>query len=140
MRLSANRYHDLCVVAGERLDHANPFISKVGSDCRWPSVIYMLGHRHPASGALIIDYVGSAVRYPDASARIREHLRDEAKRERFTCQVVMPLRKDLPVEEVRRLEGVVARVLGIPRWCRRVPGGRDQHQTHKCEGDTSWMT
>lgn len=124
IRLSASRYHDLCVVAGELLDHAKPLISKVGSYCHWPIVIYMLGHRHPASGALIIDYVGSAIRYPDASARIREHLRDKTKRERFTCQVILPLRKDLPSEEVRRLEGIVARMLGIPRWCQRVPRGR----------------
>lgn len=124
-RLTANRYHDLCVLAGKRLDHPNPIIRRVGAFCDWPTVVYMLGHRHPSSGTFIVDYVGSAVRHKsDASARIREHLLDDAKYERFTCQVVMPLRKDLSVREVRRLEGTVARQLGIPRWCQRVPGGR----------------
>jgi hypothetical protein len=46
------------------------------------------------------------------------------KGELFTDQVVLPLKSDLHVDEVRRLEGVVARALGVPRWLRRVPGGR----------------
>jgi hypothetical protein len=124
-RLTANRYHDLCILAGEKLDHPKPAIEKVGSYCGWPTVVYMLGHRDPVTNALIVDYVGSAVRpKSDASERIREHLQEAEKRQQFTCQVVMPLRDDLPMEEVRRLEGVVARVLGVPRWCRRVPGGQ----------------
>jgi hypothetical protein len=30
----------------------------------------------------------------------------------------------LEAPEVRRIEGVVARALGVPRWCKRVPGGQ----------------
>jgi len=124
-RLTANRYRDLCALVGDALDHLRPEIRPVGSPCNWSSVIYLLGHRHPVSNAFIVDYVGSACRpTSDAGARIREHLADAGKRARFTCQVVLPLREDLPVADVRRLEGVVARALDVPRWCQRVPAGR----------------
>lgn len=123
--LTANRYRNLCSLAGDKLDHPVPAIYEVGSFCGWPTAVYMLGHRDPVTDGLVVDYVGSAVRPgSDASVRIREHLRDMGKRQRFTCQVVMPLRRDLPVSEVRQLEGAVARHLGVPRWCQRVPGGR----------------
>ncbi|GAA0602381.1 hypothetical protein HPO96_19600 [Kribbella sandramycini] len=124
-RLTAGRYRDLCAIAGDALDHPSPEIRKAGSDFGWTVAVYLLGHRDPVTNKLIIDYVGSAVRpSSDAGARTREHLRDLQKKERFTCQVALPLRRDLAVGDVRRLEGEIARALGVPRWCQRVPGGR----------------
>lgn len=123
--LTASRYRDLCALVNNALDHPRPLIQEVGSDCRWPVVIYLLGHRDPVTNALVIDYVGSAFRQKsDASSRFREHLQHPRKAKRFSCQVVLPLRIGTELSEVRRLEGVVARALGIPRWCQRVPGGR----------------
>ncbi|MGY4645037.1 hypothetical protein [Cellulomonas sp. URHB0016] len=124
-QLTASRYRDLCALVGEALDHPRPQLAEVGALVKWPVAIYVLGHRHPASGVFLADYVGSAVRLKtDVSARIRSHLDVPAKRQVFTCQVVLPLRPTLDPAEVRRLEGVVARALGVPRWCQRVPGGR----------------
>jgi hypothetical protein len=100
-------------------------VQEIGTNCNWPVGVYLLGHRHPASGALIVDYVGSAVRRStDISDRVRESMLIEAKRQRFTSQVILPLRRDTALEEVRRLEGAVARSLNVPRWCQRVPGGQ----------------
>ncbi|MET9269805.1 hypothetical protein [Kribbella sp. NPDC003557] len=124
-RLTAPRYRDLCAVAGKALDHPSPTIRRAGSAFGWPIAVYLLGHRDPITNGFIVDYVGSAYRpKSDAGDRTREHLRDLDKKERFTCQVMLPLRRDLPVSDVRRIEGAIARVLGVPRWCQRVPGGR----------------
>ncbi|MEU8232837.1 hypothetical protein AB0C12_24925 [Actinoplanes sp. NPDC048967] len=125
MRLTASLYRDLCSLAEDALDHPNPLVQPVGSHCAWPVAVYLLGHRHPVSSKLLIDYVGSAVRLStDVAARTREHLRNEAKRLRLTCQVIIPLRVDTALPEVRRLEGSVARALDVPHWCKRVPGGK----------------
>jgi hypothetical protein len=124
-RLTASRYRDLCVLVNDALDHRSPLIQEVGSECQWPIAIYLLGHRDPVTNAFVVDYVGSAFRRTsDASSRVREHLHDPRKYKRFSCQVVLPLRKETELREVRRLEGVVARALGTPRWCQRIPGGR----------------
>ena len=124
-RLTARRYRDLCALVGDALDHPNPRIQPAGSPVGWRVGIYALGHRHAASGRFVVDYVGSAVRLrSDVAARIKDHLRDRGKADRFTCQVIIPLKEDLDKEEVRRLEGHIARALGVPRWCQRVPGGR----------------
>ncbi len=124
-RLTATTYRDLCALVAGALDHPRPRVQQIGTRCDWPVGIYLLGHRHPVSSAFIVDYVGSAVRRSsDMSNRIRESLLVEAKRERFTCQVILPLRPDTALAEVRRLEGAVARSLDVPRWCRRIPGGQ----------------
>lgn len=124
-RLSARRYHELCDVLGTALDHPKPAIQRVGARVGWPVAVYLLGHRDPVDHKLMVDYVGSTVRLnTDASSRIRVHLRDAEKRKRFTCQVILPLRRDLPDDEVRQYEGQVARALGVPRWCNRIPRQR----------------
>ena len=123
--LTVRRYRDLCALVGKALDHSRPVVREIGVACEWPVGIYLLGHRHPVTSSLVVDYVGSAVRRSsDVGDRVRDHLLIEAKRERFTSQVLLPLRSDTPLEEVRRLEGKVARFLNVPLWCKRVPGGR----------------
>jgi hypothetical protein len=123
--LTKSVYVQLCDIVGDALDHPRPAITEVGSKCAWPVGVYALGHRHPGSGRLMIDYVGSSVRIKgDMSNRIREHLRHPGKAGRFTCQVIIPLKLDTTVSETRRLEGRVARALGVPCWCERIPGGR----------------
>jgi hypothetical protein len=110
---------------GDRLDHEAPGLHRAGDRFGWPVGVYALGHRHPLNGHFDVDYVGSSVRLAgDVGDRVREHLRDVDKAEVFTDQVLLPLRPDLAESEVRRLEGVVARALGVPRWCARVPGGK----------------
>lgn len=124
-QVSASRYRDLCALVSGALDRPSPRIQEAGSACESSVAIYLLGHREPVMNAFVVDYVGSTVRHEsDASSRVREHLRDPRKRRRFSCQVVLPLRVETDLSEVRRLEGVVARALGVPRWCQRVPGGR----------------
>lgn len=123
--LTRARYQDLCAVVGPALDHPRPWVQEIGTPCGWPVGIYLLGHHHPSSNRFVVDYVGSAARpTSDVSARIREHLRDKEKARHFTGQAVLPLRSETPVTDVRRHEGAVARALDIPRWSRRVPGGR----------------
>lgn len=124
-RLGAKRYGQLCALVGSALDHPEPAVRTVGAHVGWPVAVYMLGHREPGSKIFTVDYVGSAIRRnSDVSARIREHLTDPRKRRQFTGQVILPLRHDLSVELVRKLEGTVARSLAVPRWCQRVPGGQ----------------
>ena len=123
--LTASVYRDLCALAGDAVEHSRPLVQEIGTRCDWPVAIYLLAHRDPGNNALIVDYVGSAVRLAgDVAHRVREHLKDAAKQKRFTSQIIIPLRRDTEVQEVRRLEGVVARALGVPRWCKRIPGGR----------------
>ncbi|MGY1855981.1 hypothetical protein [Modestobacter sp. SYSU DS0290] len=124
-RLTQSLYRDLCVLAGDDLDHPEARVQKIGSVVGWPVGVYLLGHRDPVRNSFMVDYVGSTARTrSDIAARMQEHLRDEGKRARFTCQVVLPLKKDTDLAVVRRLEGAAARALGVPRWCKRVPGGR----------------
>jgi hypothetical protein len=123
--LSAGRYRDICQLIDGGLDHADPVVREAGAAFEWPVGVYAVGHREAAGSHLDIGYVGSAVRRNgDVASRVREHLRDEEKALAFSSQVLFPLREDLSVAEVRRIEGVVARALGVPRWCQRVPGGR----------------
>jgi hypothetical protein len=124
-QLTRSRYDDLCALMGGALDHYRPHVQEIGQTCRWPVGVYLLGHRHPESNGFVVDYVGSAIRSgSDISARVREHLRDSAKRARLSGQVILPLRHDIAHAEVRRLEGAAARALGVPPLCSRVPGGR----------------
>lgn len=123
--LTKSVYAQLCDLLHPALDHPRPEIAEAGSLCEWPVGVYSLGHRHPASNRLEIDYVGSAVRPGgDMADRIREHLRTPARATRFTCQVIFPLKTGTPDSEARTLEGRVARALGVPAWCERIPGGR----------------
>lgn len=130
-RLTTGIYRDLCILVGDALDHPRATVQEIGTRCDWPVAVYLLTHRHPVDNGLVVDYVGSAIRRRDVATRIDEHLRDARKRERFTGQVIIPLRKGTDQDEVRRLEGVVARSLGIPRWCQRVPGGRLGRPTNR---------
>jgi hypothetical protein len=131
-QLTATGYSDLCVLVGNALDHPRPRVQEIGTWCDWPVAVYLLAHRHPLDNGLIVDYAGSAVRRgSDVSARLREHLRDASKRERFSSQMILPLRTATDLGEVRRLEGVVARALGVPRWCKRIPGGCRRTGAHK---------
>jgi hypothetical protein len=123
--LSAGRYREICGMLGVHLDHADPYVHHVGESFGWPVGVYAIGHRDRAGRHLDVAYVGSAMRRGgDVATRVREHLRDDEKALAFTSQVLFPLRKELPVEKVRAAEGIVARALGVPSWCRRVPGGR----------------
>ncbi len=123
--LTKSIYRDLCVLIGEKLEGQCGRIQRVGQVTGFSVGIYVLGHQHPVTDRFVADYVGSAIRpCGDISDRIREHLRDAHKSVRFTCQVVLPLRDDLNDKEVRRLEGQIARALGVPPWCARIPGGR----------------
>src|SRR4051812_43540309 len=93
-RLTMSRYRDLCVLAGDALDHHRPRIQEIGTSVGWPVGVYLLGHREPVHNAFTVDYVGSTVRVGgDMAARTREHLRDEHKRMRFTCQAILPLKE-----------------------------------------------
>lgn len=122
--LTTSRYHDLGVLAGDALDHPRAEVNVAGARCDWPVGVYLLGHRDPRSPHFTVDYVGSAVRRNgDISDRIKEHLRDAERRERFSNQVIFPLKIDTGEPDARRLEGKIARALGVPAWCRRVPGG-----------------
>jgi hypothetical protein len=123
--LTGRRYANLCHLIAEGLDHRTAEVREAGSPFGWEVGVYALGHSHPALGQFDVDYVGSAYRPGgDVADRVREHLRDESKAEAFGGQVLFALRRDLAVEEVRRLEGVIARALGVPHWCQRIPGGR----------------
>lgn len=122
--LSRSRYQDICSLIGDRLDHEDSGLRPAGAPFGWPVGVYALGHRHPLNGHFDVDYVGSSARPGgDVGDRVREHLRDEDKAAVFTDQMLIPLRLDLSEREVRRTEGIVARALGVPRWCARVPLG-----------------
>ena len=124
-RLTRDKYSDLCAIVGPALAQADPVVRQIGQLCDCEVGIYLLGHRDPARDQLLVDYVGSAKRTAsDIANRINAHLLVEAKRQRFTSQVILPLRPDTALAEVRRLEGNVARSLNVPRWCQRVPGGQ----------------
>ena len=115
----------MCALVGRWLEREDPEVRPIGEFCDCRVGIYFLSHHDPIHGVLQVDYVGSARRTEaDVANRINAHLLVVAKRERFTSQVVIPLRPDTPVTEVRRLEGRVARAMNVPPWCRRVPGGR----------------
>lgn len=129
--LTTAGYRDLCALAGAALDRPRPVVQEAGALCGSAVAVYLLGHRDPVTNGFVVDYVGSAVRpSSDVRVRVREHLRDARKRARFTHQVLLPLDPTTSASGVRRLEGEVARALGVPRWCIRVPGGKQrQHQS-----------
>ena len=125
VRLTRDKYLDLCAIVGRALLQNDLTVQQIGTLCECDVGIYLLGHRDPVTNHLLVDYVGSAKRTAsDVANRINAHLLVEAKRERFTSQVVLPLISETPIAEVRRLEGIVARSLNVPRWCQRVPGGQ----------------
>lgn len=68
------------------------------------------------------DYVGSSTRVSGTllKGRIREHLRDGAKRRDWVRLAVVPLRADTPPRVVRRIEGQIGRALK-PARARRLP-------------------
>lgn len=116
--MNSTTYRVLCAYAGPQLLWSHP----------WPvPAVTPFPLDVAAAVYVVLDvdggccYVGSVRRGSGGLAgRLSEHLDDPAKRARWHCVWVVPLRPDTVDAEVRRIEGVVGAHLG-PYGSRRLP-------------------
>lgn len=126
VRFTASEYATACRLAGRWLDGSRPALLRPDRQTGVTCGIYIALARSAGTGELRPLYVGKADRRPDGdmAERIAGHRRGDGRRLLFTWIAVIPLRADVPEEEILRIEGDIARHLGVPLLCRAVPRKR----------------